>query len=72
MSEIHSVLFDNTKWTMTEARYWLKQSKLKPIKRVHITDKYYRYRIHDPRIYKRFITKKITKQGLIFIIGFKK
>jgi hypothetical protein len=79
MSEIHSIVFiPNRKnpWTTTKARKWLKKHNLTPLKRVHkITSSktgiiHLRYRIRDPKLYKRFITKK-TKEGINIIIGFK-
>lgn len=79
MSEIHSVVFlpdGKKKWNSQTAMAWLKKHKLKPIKRV---DKVYtdgkltqlRYRIQDPDMFKRFITKK-SNADINFIIGFPK
>lgn len=48
MSEIQSILFDKNKYDATKARKWLKRNKYKPIKRVHKTEKYLRYRIKQP------------------------
>ena len=68
-SEIHSVLFDDKMYTTAEARKWLKKHNLKPIKIVHHTENYLRYRIKDPSLFKSFITKEI-KPGIKFVIGF--
>ena len=75
MSEIHSVSFlAKGGWTADKARKWLKEHDLKPIKRV---DKVYvdgkltqlRYRIKDPKQFKRFSTKK-TGNNINLIIGY--
>ena len=66
-SEIQAVLFKNT--TTENARKWLSKKKLKPIKRVHKTKNYYRYRINNPKKYKRMRFKKIN-ENISFIIGF--
>ena len=72
MSERQSVVFFTDKgWTVPKARLWLKISGLKPIK--HVDKSLHgqlRYRLKDPKKYRRFITKK-TKVGINFIIGFK-
>jgi len=68
-SDIHSVLFDKTKYTPTQALKWLKDHNLKNIKPVHETINYYRYRIIDPDVFRSFITKKL-KNGIELIIGF--
>ena len=55
-SKIQSVLFKKSNWNTTKARNWLKKNKIKPMKRVHTTLNYYRYRIlkpNDKRFYYR-------------------
>ena len=44
-SKIQAVLFDNKKFNTKTARKKLTEMKLKPIKRVHKTEKFLRYRI---------------------------
>jgi len=67
-TEIHSVLFNNTVWNSSEARKWLKEHNMVPIKRVHVTKNYLRYRIQDPEKFKSFVTKT-TDQGITFVFG---
>lgn len=70
-SDIHSVLFDINNWDTLEARKWLKNHNLKPIKNVHKTEHFLRYRIKDPSIFTHFITKTIDHgKGIKIIIGF--
>lgn len=70
MSEIQAIIFDNKKWTTMKAREWLKTHNFKPIKAVHRTLSYLRYRIRDPRKYKSFsLSKKID--GIRMVIGYK-
>lgn len=45
---IQAVLFSKNYYTTSQARKWLKKENLKPIKRVHKTNKYLRYRIKNP------------------------
>lgn len=72
MSKIQAVLFQKSKWKTQKCRNWLQKNNFKPIKRVHITNKYYRYRIRRPKQFKRLRTKIIDKSnGIHLIIGFK-
>lgn len=48
MSTIQSVLFDKNFYTTEDACKWLHKHKLKPIKKVHETENYYRYRLQEP------------------------
>jgi hypothetical protein len=70
MSVIQSVIFDKNYWTIAEARLWLRLHRLTPLKREHTTKRFYRFRINNPMIFKRFITKKIIKDHLDLIIGY--
>lgn len=67
---VHSVLFDNKKWLVSEARKWLKEHNLKPIKPVHKTVNFHRYRIVDPKEFSSFYTKKLP-DGIELVIGVK-
>ena len=48
MSKIQSILFDKKYFNTDKARNWLKKNNFKPIKRVHITKNFLRYRILYP------------------------
>ena len=69
---LQAVLFYKDYWNTTKARQHLNQEGLKPIKRVHTTDKYHRYRITEPNynIYNYII--KRGKNHIDYIIGIKK
>lgn len=67
--EIQAVLFDITKWNTKAAKKWLAQHKLVPMKRVHKTDLFLRYRIHDPKKYSGFATKKLPNSDIVVILG---
>jgi len=71
MSEIQSVIFMKKFYDTKKARRFLKRNKLKAIKKVHITENYYRYRIRNPKRYKTFRTKPLKKKRVKVIIGFK-
>ena len=69
-SVVQSVLFDRTKYDATEARTFLKRHRFNPIKRVHKTKNYLRYRLRDPDSFDRFATKTIVKKRIHLVIGF--
>lgn len=53
-SKIQAVLFDNKFYNTTDARKWLKKNNYKPIKKVHKTKNYLRYRIRKPKKNKNY------------------
>lgn len=69
MSRVESVHFEKDYWTTTSARQWLKNHKLKPIKRVDKTGRYLRYRVREPKRFSRIRTIK-TGKHLNLLIGF--
>jgi hypothetical protein len=71
MSEVESIIFDKKRWTPLHARRWMKEHYFAPIKKVHKTKNFYRYRINNPEKYKRYINKSISNNGIKLIIGFK-
>jgi len=56
---IQSIIFDKKYWTIKKAHYWLFNHQLNPIKDVHETDYYYRFRINEPQKNKSYKTIKI-------------
>jgi len=46
--KIQAVLFDKNYWDKESSKDYLKIYNFHPIKRVHITNKYYRYRLLQP------------------------
>ena len=68
-SAIQAILFDRQQHTTQSARKWLSSHNFKPIKRVHTTKNYFRYRIRDPDIFHNFVTTA-GHNGVVFIIGF--
>lgn len=68
MSEIQAVIFNRKDWTDEQARKWLISHGLLPIKQVHKTPNYYRYRIKEP-IHK-FYTTKAIKNNMKLVIGY--
>lgn len=61
MSEIQSIVFNKTQWSMNTAKKWIESNKFKP-KKIDITTKTIRFRIKSPRKFKRFFTK-VIKSG---------
>ena len=68
-SDIQAIYFRTTDgWTAATARAWLRAHEFKPIKRMHHLGTELRYRLRDPRQFRRFITKK--EAGVYYVIGF--
>lgn len=66
--KIQAVLFDKRYgWTAPDAKRWLKRNEYKPIKPVHKTTNFLRYRIHRPNA-TRYVMKK-ADGGVQFVIG---
>ena len=65
-----SVIFDKEIWDTTRARRWLNKNKLYPLKRVHETTRYYRYRIRNPDYEKYEYRIKVLSNGIKAVIGF--
>ena len=55
---IQSVIFDKNYWKIASARKWLKEHDMVPIKPVHITTNFYRFRIREPT-FDIYNTKKL-------------
>jgi hypothetical protein len=80
MSKVQSVVFVRADdWPYADRHAFLNRHHLEPIRRVHITPTQYRYRIHDPRDFEHFITKRVISHGgrrtgkrVLLIIGFPK
>jgi len=68
---IQAVIIDKNIYTKKEAIKWMLDHEKdigKPIKKVHITTNYYRFRIRDPREFARFIIKSIST-GIKLVLG---
>jgi hypothetical protein len=70
MSNVQSVAFKRPRWSQKKSLAWVTSHGLKPMKTVHVTPKQLRYRLQNPKKFKRFATKKI-KKGILLTIGFK-
>ena len=69
-STIQSISFPADKYTAKRAMKWLKEHKVKPVKRVDKKDNMLRYRIAEPKEFGRFATKR-TAEGITLTFGFK-
>ena len=71
MSIIQSVIFDKDKWTLTQAKGYLKKHGYKASfngKSVDETKRFYRFRQANPKRFKNYFTKNLTK-GVKLVIG---
>lgn len=66
-SDIQSIIFNNKKYNNTKAIKWLTKNGYEPIKKVHITKNFLRYRLKNPRLFKRFYINKTA--NIDYIIG---
>lgn len=63
---LQSILFDKHLFTLPDAHYWLYKHHIKPIKAVHITENYYRFRINKPVSRYRYYAIK-PEDGVVMI-----
>ncbi len=66
--EVQAVLFPRSSWTARGAKAWLKENKYVPIKRVHKTKHFCRYRIIDPAKFSDYRTT-ILDDGIHLVMG---
>lgn len=64
---VQSVMFNKKQYDSKKARSWLKKHDYHPIKRVHKTKNYLRYRIREPHDNSIYRIKKISK-NIKFVI----
>ena len=73
-SDIQSILFKKSNWSLSKSRKWLKKHGFKTHFRNKSpkdeTEEYYRFRQKEPYLYKSFRTKKL-KDDIVFIFGFR-
>ena len=69
MSFVQAVLFSRDLYDTNRARRWLFRHKFSPIKRVHITTNWLRYRIREPEDKYEYRLKVLT-QGIKVVIEF--
>lgn len=68
-TEIQSVMLKRSKFkNVKNGMKWIKKNKFKPIKRVHKTNNYFRYRLNQPNKYNKFRIKTINN-NVKFVIG---
>lgn len=67
---LHAVIFEKKLWTTRQARAWMRAKGWKPVKRVDVTENFYRYRLRSPKQFKRFRTKRLPG-GVQLILGFR-
>lgn len=48
-SKMQNIMFDKSMWSQKEARKWLSKHGYAPIKAVHVTKNFLRYRLREPR-----------------------
>ena len=66
-SELQSILIDKSKFTLYQAKRWITMHGFK-IKKVDITDRFYRFRQNPPSKYKSFRTINLSN-GIKAILG---
>ena len=65
---IISVIFNKKKYSTKKAREYLKKHNLLAKKKVHVTDRYYRYRINTPIKGRKYATWSLATPGVKYII----
>ena len=65
---VQAILFEIDKWSTLSAKRWLRSHGFKPIKKVHTTDNYHRFRIKEPRDDYTYAIKDIGKGIKLILI----
>lgn len=68
-SQIQAVAFGRSAWSRGEAREWLAEHGLVPIK-IHTTKSYIRFRLRAPEAFDHFTTKTLPG-GIRLVIGWR-
>ena len=68
-SNIQAIIFKKENWTENKAEKWLKMHNFNPIKNVHITENYLRYRLKNPNKLNEYRTYDIGN-GVKLILEF--
>ena len=66
--QIQAILFNNTIFDTKKARKWLKTHNFQPIKKVHKTENYLRYRIIYPNKNYDYITKQLNNRIILVLM----
>lgn len=69
MSEIQAIIFDKNYWSLKQANSFIHLHDFKPIKKMHETKNYYRFRLEEPNKRYRYRTKEVFP-GVKFIFRF--
>lgn len=70
MSEIQSIAFKKSMWSIDDIMDWLDEHDIMPKKLPDISKNYIRVRIHNPKKYSSIRAKKIKEDGIILYFGF--
>jgi len=66
---IHKNINDGNHITKSKAKQYIKSLGIIPIKQVHETKNYYRFRLMDPKQFKGFVTRK-QNDIVSFVVGY--
>lgn len=71
VDELLSILFRRDKFKLKDTVKWLDDNEFIPIKSVHRTPEYYRYRMDDPKKFKTFKTDDTitSDKSIMFVYG---
>lgn len=64
---VQAILFNKDSWTEDSAENYLFRHKFHPIKPVHKTTNFLRYRLRLPRSDTKYFTKKLNNDVLLII-----
>jgi hypothetical protein len=68
-SQVQSIVFDKSEWTIKKAKKWLKEHNYK-VSKVDKTETTLRFRQEDPNNYTEFRVKTLPG-GIMLVLGFK-
>ena len=70
MTHVQAIIFKRDLYDTDTARRWLRRHNYYPIKRVHVTINYLRYRLKEPDENKYDYRLKTITNGIKFVIGY--
>jgi hypothetical protein len=66
--DVQSVIFDRQRFTDDAARAWLALHGFRALGKVHVTDRFRRFRQYDPKQHERYFTKALPNHSGVKLI----
>jgi hypothetical protein len=69
---LQAIIFSKRRFSKEEAAGWVKDHGYEPIKAVHVTKNFYRFRLKKPSASYRYVLRPLTGRGagIKFVLGY--